>query len=80
VTTEEAQKYAASVGLEYFETSSKNNTNIQEAFEALYSKILKHDESEPDATKSESGAEKPVATDESPERETKKTFYCCPYL
>ncbi len=41
ITTEEAQKYADSVGQEYFETSSKTGFNINEVFEALLKKILK---------------------------------------
>uniref|UniRef100_A0A6B2LV61 Uncharacterized protein n=1 Tax=Arcella intermedia TaxID=1963864 RepID=A0A6B2LV61_9EUKA len=39
VTTEEAQKFADQSKLEYFETSAKNATNVEELFSKMASSI-----------------------------------------
>lgn len=44
VTTEEAQEFADSVGCEYYETSSKDDINVNQIFEALLRGALKRPE------------------------------------
>ena len=41
VTTDEASRYCKQNNLIYFETSAKNNTNIESAFLELVKKIVK---------------------------------------
>ena len=62
MSTEEAQKYAESVGCPYFETSSKDNTNISEVFDALLQQALKQ---EPDRPKSPAQPETEITAETS---------------
>lgn len=39
VTTEEGNELAASLGVQYFETSAKENINIKQTFDALVDEI-----------------------------------------
>ncbi len=68
ISAEEAQKYAASVGIGYIETSPKENTNVKEAFEALYSKMkigqVESEAAKPESAKSESGPEETGSPEE----------------
>lgn len=42
VSSEEIAKKAQELNVEYFETSAKNNTNIDEAFDTIIDKVFKN--------------------------------------
>jgi hypothetical protein len=41
ITEEEAQKFADSAGIPYFETTAKEGINVTEMFHALFAQVVK---------------------------------------
>lgn len=42
VLTEDAQRFAEQMGIQLFETSAKDNLNVEEMFLAITQKVLRH--------------------------------------
>lgn len=42
VLTEDAQRFAEQMGIQLFETSAKDNINVEEMFLAITQKVLRH--------------------------------------
>lgn len=42
VLTEDAQRFANQMGIQLFETSAKDNLNVEEMFLAITEKVLRH--------------------------------------
>lgn len=73
VTTKEAQEYADSVGCEYIETSSKDDINIKQVFEALLRGVIKEPkEQEEPETKPDDVPEQPEKKPEQPGKKPEK--------
>ena len=51
VTTQQGKEFATQYGMQFFETSAKNSTNVNEAFIAMTKEVMKNTSKKPPVNK-----------------------------